>query len=48
MRNELNWRPSVTLEQGLEKTVQWYLDNEDWWRALQNRDGVGARLGMKA
>jgi len=42
---ELGWRPSVTLEQGLEKTVQWYLDNEDWWRALQNRDGVGARLG---
>ncbi|WP_281981243.1 dTDP-glucose 4,6-dehydratase [Thalassorhabdomicrobium marinisediminis] len=42
---ELGWRPSVTLEEGLEKTVQWYLDNEDWWRALQDRDGVGARLG---
>lgn len=42
---ELGWRPSVTLEQGLEKTVQWYLDNEDWWRALQSRDGVGERLG---
>ena len=48
MRDELNWRPSVTLEQGLDKTVQWYLDNEDWWRALQNRDGVGARLGTNA
>ncbi len=45
---ELGWRPSVTLEEGLEKTVQWYLDNEDWWRALQNRDGVGQRLGAKA
>lgn len=45
---ELGWRPSVTVEQGLEKTVQWYLDNEDWWRALQNRQGVGARLGVKA
>jgi dTDP-glucose 4,6-dehydratase len=42
---ELGWRPSVTVEEGLEKTVQWYLDNEDWWRALQNRDGVGERLG---
>ncbi|MEO3414465.1 dTDP-glucose 4,6-dehydratase [Roseovarius sp. CAU 1744] len=42
---ELGWRPSVTLEQGLEKTVQWYLDNEDWWRALQSREGVGQRLG---
>ena len=42
---ELGWRPSVTLEQGLEKTVQWYLDNTDWWQALLNRDGVGTRLG---
>jgi dTDP-glucose 4,6-dehydratase len=47
IREELGWRPSVTLEEGLEKTVQWYLDNENWWRALQQRDGVGARLGMK-
>ena len=46
--NELGWRPSVTLEQGLEKTVQWYLDNEDWWKPLQARDGVGERLGTKA
>ena len=42
---ELGWRPSVTLKQGLEKTVQWYLNNEDWWQALLNRDGVGTRLG---
>ncbi|MEP1586352.1 dTDP-glucose 4,6-dehydratase [Tateyamaria sp.] len=45
MQTELGWRPSVTLEQGLERTVRWYLDNESWWRALQNRDGVGKRLG---
>ncbi|MEQ9260721.1 MAG: dTDP-glucose 4,6-dehydratase [Roseovarius sp.] len=48
MRDELGWRPSVTLEEGLELTVQWYLDNEDWWRALQSREGVGQRLGVKA
>lgn len=48
MVNELGWHPSVTLQQGLEKTVQWYLDNEDWWRALQSRSGVGQRLGVKA
>ena len=46
IRDELGWRPSVTLEQGLEKTVQWYLDNEAWWRALQGRTGVGQRLGQ--
>ena len=45
IRDELGWQPSVTVEQGLERTVHWYLDNEDWWRALQNRDGVGTRLG---
>ena len=45
IRAELGWRPSVTLDQGLEKTVQWFLDHEDWWRALENRDGVGKRLG---
>lgn len=45
IREELGWRPSVTLQEGLEKTVQWYLDNEDWWQKLQSRDGVGKRLG---
>ncbi|SHI07465.1 dTDP-glucose 4,6-dehydratase [Marivita hallyeonensis] len=48
MRDELGWRPSVTLEEGLRRTVRWYLDNRDWWQALQDRDGVGQRLGVKA
>ena len=48
IREELGWRPSVTVEEGLEKTVRWYLDNEDWWRALLARDGVGKRLGTRA
>lgn len=46
--NELGWRPSVTIEEGLEKTVQWYLDNENWWKPLQNRTGVGERMGTKS
>ena len=48
IRNELGWRPSVTVEEGMRKTVQWYLDNEEWWRALQERQGVGQRLGVNA
>ncbi len=48
IRTELGWRPSVTVEEGLARTVQWYLDNADWWQALQNRHGVGERLGVKA
>ncbi|WP_420587424.1 dTDP-glucose 4,6-dehydratase [Ruegeria sp.] len=48
IRDELGWRPSVSVEEGLERTVRWYLDNESWWQALQNREGVGERLGTKA
>lgn len=48
IRTELNWRPSLTVDEGIAKTVDWYLENQDWWQALQNRDGVGARLGTKA
>ena len=44
---ELGWRPSVSLEEGLNLTIQWYLDNEDWWQPLLNRSGVGERLGLK-
>jgi dTDP-glucose 4,6-dehydratase len=47
IREELGWRPTVTVEEGLKKTVEWYLANETWWRALQNRAGVGQRLGVK-
>ena len=48
IREELGWRPSVTLEEGLRRTVRWYLDNEAWWKPLQARAGVGQRLGVKA
>ena len=46
IREELGWRPSVTLEEGLARTVDWYLENEDWWRPLLDvaleRRGTGA------
>jgi dTDP-glucose 4,6-dehydratase len=45
IRAELGWRPSVTLEQGLRRTVRWYLDNPGWWQPLLARQGVGQRLG---
>lgn len=45
IRTELGWRPSVTLEEGLKRTVDWYLQNEDWWRPLlaiaMERRGTG-------
>ena len=48
MREELGWRPSVTVDEGLRKTVEWYLNNADWLEALQTRQGVGERLGQGA
>jgi dTDP-glucose 4,6-dehydratase len=42
---ELGWRPSVTVEEGLARTVDWYLESEWWWRPLLAREGVGRRLG---
>jgi len=46
IRDELGWRPSVTWEEGLAKTVDWYLANEEWWRPLLNvameRRGTGS------
>lgn len=47
IRDELGWRASVSVEEGLERTVQWYLDNADWWQPLQARAGVGDRLGTR-
>jgi dTDP-glucose 4,6-dehydratase len=48
IRDELGWRPSVTLEEGLRRTVRWYLDNPAWWQPLLDRQGVGQRLGVSA
>lgn len=45
IRGELGWRPGVTIDEGLRRTVAWYLDNEAWWRPLLDREGVGKRLG---
>lgn len=33
-KRELGWVPEKSFEQGLQETIQWYLDREDWWRPL--------------
>lgn len=43
---ELGWRPSVTVEEGMRRTVRWYLDNRAWWEKLRMR--AGGRLGLSA
>ena len=43
--NNYPWRPKLNIEQGIEQTVSWYLNNEEWLDNLSDRDGVGTRLG---
>ena len=43
---ELGWSQTVDFKQGLERTVRWYLDNEDWWRPLRAGVYAGERLGL--
>lgn len=46
IRRELGWRPRVSFEEGLGDTVQWYLDNGDWWRRILDGTYRCERLGL--
>jgi dTDP-glucose 4,6-dehydratase len=46
INTELGWMPKETFESGIRKTIQWYLDNEDWWRKIQNKTYKQERLGL--
>ena len=48
IERELGWRPQETFESGLRKTVEWYLDNEAWWRAVLDGSYQGQRLGVQS
>jgi dTDP-glucose 4,6-dehydratase len=38
IEKNLNWKPTETIETGIQKTVQWYLNNQDWVANITNRD----------
>jgi dTDP-glucose 4,6-dehydratase len=46
IERELGWKPEETFETGLRKTVQWYLENENWWKRVQDGSYQGERLGV--
>lgn len=48
IEKELGWKPKETFETGLRKTVEWYLNNESWWRRIQDGTYIGTRLGLRA
>ncbi len=45
IRTELGWQPAETFDTGIRKTIQWYLENEWWWRPIREAKYAGQRLG---
>lgn len=45
IERELGWTPQETFESGIRKTVEWYLNNETWWKRVQDGSYAGQRLG---
>ncbi len=46
IQQDLNWIPKETFETGLKITVQWYLDNKEWWQAILDGTYQTQRLGL--
>lgn len=41
IQRELGWEPETCFEDGIRKTIRWYLDNQSWWKSLLRNGGVG-------
>ena len=48
IQQTLGWAPQETFASGLEKTVRWFLHNEDWWRPIRESRYAGTRLGLSS
>jgi dTDP-glucose 4,6-dehydratase len=46
MKKELGWTPVESFETGLRKTIQWYLDNQQWCKNVQDGSYQRERLGQ--
>ena len=36
IQRELGWSPRYTFEEGIEKTIEWYIENESWWKKIKS------------
>lgn len=45
LRRELGWEPKEDFDSGIRHTVEWYLNNDWWWRPIRERKYAGERLG---
>ncbi|WP_373092873.1 GDP-mannose 4,6-dehydratase, partial [Zhongshania sp.] len=48
IQRDLGWVPEETFESGIRKTVQWYLDNPQWWQRVLSGDYKLDRIGEAA
>jgi dTDP-glucose 4,6-dehydratase len=48
IKRELGWVPEESFDSGIRKTVEWYLNNEDWWSRVLDGSYQGERLGLSA
>ena len=46
IKKDLGWTPQETFESGIHKTVNWYLNNENWWMRVIDGSYSGERLGL--
>lgn len=46
IEQQLGWKPQETFETGLRKTVEWYLNNREWWQRVRDGRYQGQRLGL--
>ncbi|PHR89739.1 MAG: hypothetical protein COA78_35665 [Blastopirellula sp.] len=45
IRDEFGWHSTESVERGLSKTIDWYLNNEWWWKPIRDKKYAGERLG---
>ena len=45
IKNDLGWEPTLTFEEALNQTIDWYLNNEKWWTMILNKKYNLERLG---
>jgi dTDP-glucose 4,6-dehydratase len=46
LQNELGWKPTISFNEGLLLTISWYIENERWWRRIQDGTYQQERLGL--
>jgi dTDP-glucose 4,6-dehydratase len=46
LERELGWKAEYNFDTGIQQTIEWYLENRDWWEPLRNKVYDGQRLGL--